>query len=216
MKKKTKMILAASGTGLSLIMGGVGVANADGTSPTTAKFMGSPRFGAGIGSQFNHVLSVLVAQGTITQAQSDAILKEAASERTARSATQTAERTAHEALIATTIGSDWPTILKRLEGGESLATIAGSRTGAVITALVNEMSARIDSGVTAGQITSAQATTMKANLQARVTAEVNGTERMGGMHNGPRGFGGSMRGHHGPGGFMGGTGTSTAPVAPPA
>jgi hypothetical protein len=215
MQKKTKLILAASGAGLSLLVGGVGVANADSTSPRAVKIMGAPRIGAGVGP-FDHVLSVLVAKGTITQAQADAIRAEATAERTAQDASHTAERTAHETLIATTIGSDWPTILKRLQGGESLATIAGSKTADLITALVNEESTRIDAAVTAGRITSAQATAMKANLQARVTAAVNGTERMGDMMGRPGGFGQGMRDHRGPGGFMGGAGTSSAPVAPPA
>jgi hypothetical protein len=216
MQKKIKLILAASGAGLSLLVGGMGVANADSTSPRAAKVLGAPRIGDGVGSPFDHVLSVLVAKGTITQAQADAIRAEATAERTAQDASHTAERTAHETLIATTIGSDWPTILKRLQGGESLATIAGSKTADLITALVNEESTRIDAAVTAGRITSAQATAMKANLQARVTAAVNGTERMGDMMGRPGGFGQGMRDHRGPGGFMGGAGTSSAPVAPPA
>ena len=83
MKKNTKLDIAATGTGLSLIIGGVGVANATTSRPPHAVnvFAGTGANGQG---PFNHVLAVLVANGTITQAQADAILKEAAAERAAR------------------------------------------------------------------------------------------------------------------------------------
>jgi polyhydroxyalkanoate synthesis regulator phasin len=223
MKKNTKMALVATGAGLSLLVGGVGVASAVGTSPHATKISGVARLGFGVGSPFQHVLSVLVANGTITQAQSDAIVKEATAERTAQDSTRSAERTVHETLIATTIGVDWPTIQKRLQSGESLATIAGSKSSDLITVMVNEASTRIDAAVAAGRITSAQATTLKANLQARITAAVNSTGHEGRMlggfeglmgdsdmdaHHGPNGFmgGPGARDHHGPNGFMGGPG----------
>jgi len=198
MKKKTKLALAASGAGLSLIIGGVGVASAATNHPMRAANIAGD-FGMNGQGPLDHVLSVLVANGTITQAQSDAILKEAASERSAHEAARTADRSAHETLIANTIGSDWPTILKRLQGGETLATIAGDKKDALITALVNEAKADIAKGVADGRITSAQASAMEANLQARVTEEVNGTGRMGRMMG--RGSGDKMG--HGMGGFGG-------------
>jgi hypothetical protein len=224
MQKKSKMFLAATGAGLSLIVGGVTVANADSNSPGATKIQGGPRIGGGMGSQLNHVLTVLVANGTITQAQSDAILKEAAAERATQSASIGALVTAQETLIATTIGSDWPTILKRLQGGESLAAIAGSKTGDLVTALVNEASTRIDAAVTAGRLTAAQAKSLKANLQSWITTAVNATGQLGEMLGGPGGFMAGMRAHRGPGGFgggpigerMGGFGGPTAPVSPPA
>lgn len=211
MKKNTKMAFVATGAGLSLLVGGAGVASAVGTSPHASKISGAARPGFGVGSPFEHVLSVLVANGTITQAQSDAIVKEATAERTAQDFKRSAERTAHEALIATTIGVDWPTIQKRLQGGESLATIAGSKTSDLITVMVNEASTRIDAAVAAGRITSAQATTFKANLLARITAAVNSTGHHGRMLGG---FEGPMGDPHlGPDGFMGGFGGPTAPAA---
>ena len=206
MKKNTKMAFVATGAGLSLLLGGVGVASAVGTSPHTSKISGAARLGFGVGSPFEHVLSVLVANGTITQAQSDAIVKEATAERSAQDSTRSAERTAHEALIATTIGVDWPTIQKRLQAGDSLATIAGSKTSDLITVMVNEASTRIDAAVAAGRITSAQATTFKATLQARITDAVNSKGLHGRMLGGFEGrMGGpGMDAHHGPDGFMGG------------
>jgi hypothetical protein len=74
-----------------------------------------------------------------------------------------------------------------------LATIAGAKTAALITALVAAESAEIDAAVTAGKITAAQATTLKANLTPAVTAIVNGTR---GVFGGPRGDMGRHLGHH--------------------
>ena len=211
MKKKTILALAATGTGLSLIIGTVGVANAATTRPLhSANFVGGVGFN-GV-SPLTHVLSVLVANGTLTQAQSDAIVKEMTTERTAQNSVRVANQAEHQTLIATTIGSDWPTILKRLQAGDSLATIAGSKTNALIAALVAEETAEINKAVTDGRITAAQAATIQANVQARVTARVNATGpmgRMGGFNGGMgRGMGGGMGlragGAGGPGSNFGG------------
>jgi len=93
-----------------------------------------------------------------------------------------------------------------LAAGESLATIAGAKKDALIAALVAEESKQIDAAVTAGKLTAAQATTLKADLTAHVTAEVNATGmgRMGGMGGkGGRGHGGHGDHHGGPMGQMG-------------
>ena len=107
-----------------------------------------------------------------------------------------AARDAHhaevEALVASTIGIDAATIKTRLQAGESLAAIAGTKKAALITALVALETKEIDARVTAGTLTAAQATTLKANLTAHVTAKV---ESVGG----PKGFG--PKGDKGPKGF---------------
>jgi hypothetical protein len=122
-------------------------------------------------------------------------------------------------LIATTLGTDTNTVLTRLKAGDSLATIAGAKKDALITALVADETKRIDAAVAAGTITAAQATTLKANLVAHVTDEVNAVRPMGapkGGMMGDRGGKGGMkggRGHGGPLGGMGG-GMGGAPVIP--
>ena len=80
---------------------------------------------------------------------------------------------------------------------ESLATIAGAKKDALINAIVAFETKEIDAKVTAGKITAAQATTLKANLTARVTDMVNsvkgpGMGKRGGMHgdNDNKGMGG--------------------------
>ena len=148
-------------------------------------------------------LSALVAKGTITQVQADAILAAADA---ARAAVETlkpvklekptkAEKDAQLVLISTTIGVDTATIKSRLAAGETLATIAGAKKDALIAALVADQTKRIDAAVTAGKITAAQATILKDRLLAHITEDVNEVrpahskgEREGGKHG--RGHGG--------------------------
>jgi hypothetical protein len=79
-----------------------------------------------------------------------------------------------------------------MDAGESLATIAGAKKAALITALVAFETKEIDARVTAGTLTAAQATTMKANLTDHVTKKI---ESVGG----PKGFG--PKGDKGPKGM---------------
>jgi len=141
------------------------------------------------GEELATVLKGLVAKGTLTQAQVDAINAAITAARTANQNAGIAEHAEHQKLIADTIGISVATLQTRLAAGDSLATIAGAKTSALIAALVAEMTKEIDAAVTAGRITAAQATTLKTNLTANVTAMVN---RTGGMHGGMgfgRGFG---------------------------
>ena len=155
--------------------------------------------GAGKGAAKATVLADLVKAGTITQAQADAISKKfddfkatMDANKSANKAARDAHRAEVEALVASTLGIDAATIKTRLEAGESLAAIAGTKKAALITALVALETKEIDARVTAGTLTAAQATTLKANLTAHVTAKV---ESVGG----PKGFG--PKGDKGPKGF---------------
>jgi len=67
---------------------------------------------------------------------------------------------------------DVATIKSRHIAGESLATIAGAKKGALIAALVAYKSTEIDARVAAGTMTAAQAATAKAELTAKVTERV--------------------------------------------
>ena len=127
--------------------------------------------------------------------------------RVADKAAHEAERAAFEALVAKTIGVDAAVIKTRLAAGETLGAIAGAKKAALIDVIVAEHTKRIDAAVTAGKLTAAQATTMKAGLVAHVTAKVDsvrgpkGGPGMGG-HKGDKGD----KGGHGPKGGKGGKG----------
>jgi hypothetical protein len=204
--RSKKKVAAIAITTVALSLGSVGFASADNAKAhaktkisltnTVVKTSTSVKFGRssmGIeGEGLASILSGLVAKGTLTQAQVDAINAAITAARTSVQSNMTAERSAKLTLIATTIGIDVPTLQARLVAGESLAKIAGAKTAALITALVAAETTEIDAAVTAGKITAAQATTFKANLSAAITARVNGT--------------GGQKGHHGHhnGGFAGG------------
>ena len=169
------------------------------------------------------VLSALVAKGTITQAQADAIKTAFAAAAPVRGIDKPGkgmgllgeDRAAAEALISKTIGVDTATIRTRIAAGESLGAIAGAKRAELITVLVAEATKRIDAAVTAEKMTAAQATSLKAGLTAHVTAEV---DQVGGKR-GP-GMGGKEgkhdRGHDGPGkSGMGAAPKIPAPSATP-
>ena len=204
-----KKIAAVAVTALALSLGTVGVstANAAKHSGTVAKsanagvanpMAGNP--GKGPEANFSTVLSGLVSKGTITQAQADAVLAALIAARPAKDdndgvrpdkATMDAHRTAQEAVVTSTLGIDAATIKTRLAAGETLAAIAGAKKDALIAALVAFETKEIDARVTAGTLTAAQATSMKADLTAHVTAAINavggkGMGPKGGMGKGPR------------------------------
>ena len=172
------------------------------------------------------VLSALVTKGTITQAQADAIKTAFAAAAPVRGIDKPGkgmgllgeDRAAAEALISKTIGVDTATIRTRIAAGESLGAIAGAKKAELITVLVADHTKRIDAAVTAGKLTAAEATTLKAGLTAHVTAEVDqvGGKRGPGM-GGPGKEGKGGRGHGGPGkGGFGAAPKIPAPAGSPA
>jgi polyhydroxyalkanoate synthesis regulator phasin len=93
-----------------------------------------------------------------------------------------------EAIITSTLGIDATTLRNRIQAGETLAAIAGAKKDALITALVADETKQIDAAVAAGKLTAEKAATLKSNLTAHVTEEVNAVRGpdMGGK-GGPRG-----------------------------
>jgi polyhydroxyalkanoate synthesis regulator phasin len=169
-------------------------------TPPTAPVAGQ------ISPELTAALKDLVSKGTLTQAKSDAITAAVKADIANRPAMGDHDggpmggplgNSGRDAVITATLGIDATTLHTRLAAGESLATIAGAKKDALIAALVADATKQIDAAVTAGKLTAAQATTIKADLTAHVTAEVNGTGGpMGGMMGGKGG-----RGHGGHGGM---------------
>ncbi len=228
-----KSVIAIAVTTVALTVGSIGISQAASKTKvvstkvtrTSSNGIANPMAkSGGHAADLAATLSALVAKGTITQSQADAITAAATAAETAKRAlmdaahaAKDANRAATEALISKTIGVDTATIRTRLAAGESLGAIAGAKKAELISVLVAEETKRIDAAVTAGTITAAQATTLKAGLTAHVTAEVDqvGGKRgpaMGGKGHGGKGHGG--RGHGGPGkGSMGAAPTIPAPTA---
>ena len=227
-----KKVIAVAITTIALTVGSVGIGQAASKSKvvstkitrTSSNGIANPMAkSGGHAADLAAMLSALVAKGTITQAQADAITAAATAAETAKRAAKDAihavkdaERAAFEALISKTIGVDSATIRTRLAAGESLGAIAGAKKAELIAVIVADKTKHIDAGVIAGKLTAAQATTLKAGLTAHVTAEVDsvGGKRGPGMGH-KEGKGG--RGHGGPGkGGMGAAPKIPAPTASPA
>ena len=222
-----KKVIAVVVTTLALTAGSIGVAGAASkasqkVSITKSSTRIAGQVGVGPEQALATILKDLVTKGSLTQAQADAVTAAAAAAKAAHDANRPmggksgplgADRAAIETLVSTTIGVDTATIKSRLQAGESLAQIAGAKKDALIAALVADETKRIDAAVTAGTLTAAQATTLKANLVAHVTEEVNAVGGKGPFGKGPKGGKGGHggRGGHGHGGPMGG---ATAPTLP--
>jgi len=215
-----KKIVAIAITSMALTVGSIGVTNASTKSSVKVSMNKGVKLPDAQQDKLAGVLSDLVKKGTLTQAQVDALNAAIAAARTAGDAKRQefkaaldAERARYEALVASTIGLDASVIKTRLAAGETLGAIAGTKRDALITTLVAEHTKRIDAAVTAGKLTAAQATAMKAGLVAHVTAHVDSVRgNKDGQKGGP-GMGGH-KGHHGGKGERGTKGGLTPPPAP--
>lgn len=125
----------------------------------------------GVSSRIATILPGLVANGTLTQAQADALTAALVAAAPIKSMLGK-KHEAMEGVVTSTLGITTADLQAARDAGKSLATLAGDKKAALITALVNFKSSEIDAAVTAGKLTSTQATTMKSGLNARVTAMV--------------------------------------------
>jgi len=215
MKLNKKSSLVASGVVAAITVGSLGVASAATSTKVTlsSKSVASTRPTIGGANAvsgtnpFKTVLDGLVTKGTITQAQEDAIIAALDAAKPAGDNDGPGQMGGHDGgpmggpnqaaeqnAILTTLGITATALQADLAAGQSLATIAGAKTQALITALVAVENSEIDAAVTAGQLTAAQATTEKAGVLARVTAHVNATPGQGGMGGMGHGHGMGPRG----------------------
>lgn len=190
-----KKVITIAVTTVALSLGSIGIATATNSKSTvkvksTVSNSISKSFGVNFrghsgmvrqNGELAAVLSALVAKGTLTQAQVDAITAAITAAHNSRESAGEANHSAHLTLIASTIGIDVATLQKRLAAGESLATIAGAKKDALVLALVAQGTKEIDAAVAAGKITAAQAVTLKAGLTAQITMMIN---LVGGMQMG--------------------------------
>jgi polyhydroxyalkanoate synthesis regulator phasin len=139
------------------------------------------------------VLAGLVADGTITQAQADAVAEALVAALPSRGG-----RHGHHAWFgistaAEVIGIDAAELVADLQDGSSVAAVAsanGVDAQAVIDALVTEAMERLDQAVADGRLTAEEAADKEADIVDSITAFVNG--ELDGAPFGPRrgrGFG---------------------------
>ena len=173
---KKKLIAAIVSTAVALTVSGTTFASAH------------DQMGNKGGKGISNLLSTLVTNGTITQSQADAITKTATDLRGAAKVLKQANRASLDAVVTSTLGISLDAVNTRMKAGESLAQIAGAKKDALIAALSTEVNKQIDSAVTAGKVTAAQATAQKAKTTERVTNMVNNVK-----YKGYKGFKGGNR-----------------------
>ena len=115
------------------------------------------------------VLAPLVADGTLTQAQADAVVAalEAAGPIGGHGHGRHGGRGAHLETVAEVLGITVDELRTQLRAAARSPTIAGDQTQAVIDALVVEATARIEQGVTDGRLTREEADEKLAELSPR-------------------------------------------------
>lgn len=173
---KKKLIAAIVSTAVALTVSGTTFASAH------------DQMGNKGGKGISNLLSTLVTNGTITQSQADAITKTATDLRGTTKAMKEANRASLDAVVTSTLGISLDAVTTRMKAGESLAQIAGAKKDALIAALATEVNKQIDSAVTAGKVTAAQATAQKAKTTEYVTNMVNNVK-----YKGYKGFKGGNR-----------------------
>jgi polyhydroxyalkanoate synthesis regulator phasin len=156
--------------------GAAGNATTQATDPSSG--CGGPR------AKFKDVLDKLVADGTITQEQEDAIIQAMKDAREANAGNRPAAGPRLRVLqgmldvSATTIGVSVDELKAALQAGQSVADVASAHDVApadVEQAIVDAGNRKIDEAVTAGKLTEQQATTLKAKLPELANKFVNHT-----------------------------------------
>jgi hypothetical protein len=136
-------------------------------------------------TRIREMLDDLVADGTISSEQADAVaghLAENAPQRGDRDGRRGKGHRGGGAAVAEVIGIDVETLRTELKAGSSLADIAtanGVDPQTVVDALVAKATERIDAAVDTGKIDQAKADEKLAELDEKITARVNGEGRSG-------------------------------------
>ena len=204
MKKSQK--IAALGLVAALSLGTVSAAVADTKGPGKGSIgaMGASKGGINQ-TQLATILAGLKTAGKLTDANIadiNAAITVAIAAKSADGDMEIADgdRDARNAVILSTLGITADVLKAARKDGKSLAQIDPTKTAALIIALVAFETKNIDAAVTAGKLTAVQATTLKANLSAMVTAMVNSTKGPNGNKagKGPKDGKGPKGGNHSP------------------
>jgi hypothetical protein len=214
-------LVAGAGAGLALASPGIGGAataesgtdsttDASGASALQTEASGAeatPETPPEPGARLQEVLAPLVEDGTITQAQADAVVDRLVEAAPLRPGGHGGPRGHRGPVLEAAAGAIGVTVVElgeALRDGSTIAEVAaanGVEAQAVIDAMVAELETHLAEAVADGRKTQAQADEILANASERITAVVNGEVRPGGPvgHGGP-GFGPGGRHGHGPGG----------------
>jgi len=131
------------------------------------------------GKGISNIFRGLVSNGTLTEAQVDAISQAMQDARGAGKAAHEAAKAERIKVITDALGIDAATLETKRKAGQSLADIAGDKKDALIAALVAYESKKIDAAVASGKLSAERATALKSKLTAGITAMVNSEAKLG-------------------------------------
>jgi hypothetical protein len=183
-------LLGGAAAGLAFGVPGLAGAQTD-TTTTTAPSSSSTTTPSSSGSNWKaEALAPLVANGTITQAQADAVLEALEAAKPDRGSGHRGGRGARISLetVATALGVTEDELRTALQDGTTIAAIAqekGVDVQKVIDALVAEAKARYDERVASGDLTQAEADERVAVATERITEAMNRNFTL--RHRGPGG-----------------------------
>jgi hypothetical protein len=143
------------------------------------------------------VLSSLVDDGTLTQKQANKVEKAMEERREERGAEHQERRAEMGALVSSTLGISEEDLQAARQDGKTLAGIAGDQKDALVAAIADHMTSKINQGVADGKLTETRADEMKENATERATSIVDGK---GGPGRGRPGGRGGHRPGQNPGG----------------
>ena len=138
-------------------------------------------------------LAPLIEDGTITEAQAEAVAEELASGFHGRPGRPGSKVRHGLSTAAEFLGVEVDELASQLREGSTLADIAGGQTDALIDAMVASVEERLAEAVADGKLTQEEADEKLADAEEKITTFVNEGPPEGG-------FGPGKRGRHGPGG----------------
>lgn len=194
-------LLTGAGAGALLSIPGTATAQAPASSAATAATAAATTPTPPAPPWVTDALKKLVDAGTITQAQSDAILRALlAAAPPGRGPGRPGRAFGHGrhelgddvAIAANAIGISAADLRSALDGGQTIAQVAKAHNvdvQKVIDALVADEKAELAAEVKNGDLTQAQADQISSRITQSVTDRVNGTPRGGFGHRGGHGWG---------------------------
>ena len=190
---------AISGAAAGATLLAPGISGAQDSTPAPATAPGPDVQRQDPATHITEALQPLVDDGTLTDAQVQAVVDALQAARPAKGDHGQGQRGPNLDNLATVLGTDADTLGQELRSGQSLADIAaanGVDSQDVVDAIVANMDERIQAGVDAGKLDQTRADEMLANAETRAQGIVDGTIQPGG-HQGHRGPG--FGGQNGPG-----------------
>lgn len=149
----------------ALAMSGIALAQTGGADDE------APRAGEGPVAKILEILAPLIEDGTITQAQAEAVAEAMAEARPMPRPPRWARFVIGTA--ADFLGVEVEDLVAQLREGSTLAEIAGAQTDALIAALVAGVEERLDEAVADGRLTQEEADEKLAEATERITSFVN-------------------------------------------